>query len=65
MREQEKVKWFSSEKGYGFISRPSRDHVFVYCSALRTARSLNEGDSIEFKAVKSRKGLQAQDVVVL
>ena len=65
MREQGKVKWFNDEKGYGFISRTSGDDVFVHCSALRTAKSLNEGDTIEFEVVKGRKGLQAQDVVVL
>jgi CspA family cold shock protein len=65
MREQGKVKWFNSEKGYGFISRSSGDDVFVHYSALRTARSLNEGDTVEFEVVKGRKGLQAQDIVVL
>jgi cold shock protein len=65
MREQGKIKRFNNEKGYGFISRPSGEDVFVHHSALRTARPLNEGDSIEFEVVKGRKGLQAQDLVVL
>ena len=66
-REQGKVKWFNSEKGYGFISRPSGDDVFVHHSALDAtgSRSLNEGDSIEFEVVKGPKGFQARNVVVL
>jgi len=66
MREQGKVKWLNSEKGYGFISRPSGDDVFVYHSALGPApRSLDEGDNPEFDVVKGPKGLQAKNVVVL
>lgn len=67
MREQGTVKWFNSDKGYGFISRPSGEDVFVHHSALSTTgpRSLNEGDSIEFEVVKGPKGLQAKNVVVL
>ena len=61
------MKWFNGEKGYGFISRPSGDDVFVHQSALDTAgpRSLNEGDTVEFEVVKGPKGLQAKNVVVL
>ena len=67
MREQGTVKWFNSEKGYGFISRPSGDDVFVHQSALNPTgpRSLNEGDKVEFEVVKGPKGLQAKDVVLL
>jgi CspA family cold shock protein len=66
MREQGTARWFNSEKGYGFVSRPSGDDVFVHHSALATgSRSLNEGDSIEFEVVKGPKGLQAKNVVVL
>jgi CspA family cold shock protein len=67
MREQGTVKWFNSEKGYGFISRDSGDDVFVHHSAIQGDgfKSLNEGDSIEFDVANGPKGLQAQNVVKL
>lgn len=67
MREKGKIKWFNSEKGYGFISRPNGDDVFVHHSAIdpKMPRTLNEGDSIEFEVVQGPKGLQARNVVVL
>ena len=61
------VKWFNSDKGYGFISRPSGEDVFVHHSAIQSSsgfKSLNEGDQIEFEVAKGPKGLQAQNVVV-
>jgi CspA family cold shock protein len=67
MREQGTVKWFNSEKGYGFISRNSGDDVFVHHSAIQGEgfKSLNEGDNIEFDVTSGPKGLQAQNVVKL
>ncbi len=67
MREQGTVKWFNSEKGYGFISRASGGDVFVHHSAIQSKgfRSLDEGDKIEFEVVQGPKGLQAQNVVKL
>jgi CspA family cold shock protein len=67
MREQGTVKWYNSDKGYGFISRPSGEDVFVHQSALSATgpQSLNEGDRIEFEVVKGPKGLQAKNVIVL
>ena len=65
MREQGTVKWFNSEKGYGFISRDSGDDVFVHHSAIQGNgyKSLEDGDSIEFDVTSGPKGLQAQNVV--
>ncbi len=67
MREQGTVKWFNSEKGYGFISRATGGDVFVHHTAIQSDgfRSLDEGDKIEFEVVKGPKGLQAQNVVKL
>ncbi len=64
MREQGTVKWFNSEKGYGFISRPSGEDVFVHHSAINMPgfKSLDEGDQIEFEVARGPKGLQAQNV---
>lgn len=65
MKEQGTVKWFSNEKGYGFIHRESGEDVFVHHSAIQAAgfKSLNQGDVVEFSVAKGPKGLQAQEVV--
>jgi cold shock protein len=58
------VKWFSNEKGYGFISRPDGDDVFVHYTAIAGDgyRSLNEGQEVEFDIVDGPKGQQAANV---
>jgi len=58
------VKWFSNEKGYGFIERPDGDDVFVHFSAIAGDgyRTLNEGQSVEFDVVEGPKGKQAANV---
>jgi CspA family cold shock protein len=61
------VKWFNSEKGYGFISREGGDDVFVHFSAIQGDgyRSLDEGQRVEFDAVPGKKGDEAQNVRVV
>lgn len=62
-----KVKWFSDEKGYGFIEQADGSpDVFVHFSAIQGQgfRSLNEGDEVEFEVERGQKGLQATNVVV-
>jgi CspA family cold shock protein len=59
------VKWFSEEKGYGFITpTEGGKDVFVHTSALRAARisNLQEGQHVEFEMQSGPKGLQASDV---
>lgn len=61
------VKWFSPEKGYGFIARDDGDDVFVHYSeiAMNGFRTLEEGQDVEFEVVEGAKGPAAQGVVPL
>lgn len=58
------VKWFSNEKGFGFIARPDGDDVFVHFSAIEGDgyRTLHEGQEVEFEVVDGPKGQQAANV---
>jgi CspA family cold shock protein len=59
------VKWFNSEKGYGFIAREGgAADVFVHFSAIvgDGYRSLEEGQKVEFDVAPGRKGEEAQNV---
>jgi CspA family cold shock protein len=58
------VKWFSNEKGYGFIEREGGDDVFVHFSAITGEgyKSLTEGQRVEFEVVQGPKGAQAANV---
>jgi len=58
------VKWFSNEKGYGFIAREGAEDVFVHFSAITGEgyKSLTEGQKVEFEVVQGQKGLQAANV---
>ena len=58
------VKWFSNEKGYGFIECDEGDDVFVHHSAIVMDgyRTLREGQRVEFEVVQGDKGLQAANV---
>ena len=66
-REQGTVKWFNPVKGFGFIERGSGPDVFVHYNGIRGMghRSLEEGQNVNFKLIKSEKGLQAEDVSVV
>jgi len=61
------VKWFSNEKGFGFIEREGGDDVFVHHSKITMDgyRTLVEGQKVEFEIVQGDKGLQAEDVQVV
>lgn len=59
------VKWFSQEKGYGFITRDDgAGDCFVHHTAIIAEgfRSLEEGDRVEFEVGEGRKGPAAQNV---
>jgi cold shock protein len=58
------VKWFSNEKGYGFIARSDGEDVFVHFSAIGGDgyKTLNEGQEVEFDIVDGPKGQQAANV---
>jgi CspA family cold shock protein len=58
------VKFFNNEKGYGFISRPDGDDVFVHYSNIEGDgyRSLEEGQEVEFEVGSGRKGDEAKSV---
>jgi len=64
--EQGTVKWFNDAKGFGFLSRPNGDDVFVHFSAIQTQgfKSLAEGQAVTFDVVKGPKGLQAENVQI-
>ncbi|MGH2659524.1 MAG: cold-shock protein [Actinomycetota bacterium] len=58
------VKWFSPEKGYGFISQEGGPDVFVHLSAIvgEGYRNLEEGQPVEFEVTQGQKGPQATNV---
>jgi len=61
------VKFFNSEKGFGFISREQGDDVFVHYSNIQSTgyKTLDEGQRVEFDVAPGRKGEEAQNVRVI
>jgi cold shock protein len=62
--ETGKVKWFNSEKGFGFIEREGGDDVFVHFSAIQGEgyKSLDEGQEVTFEIENGQRGPQAVNV---
>jgi cold shock protein len=62
-----KVKWFSNQKGYGFITPESGADVFVHHSAIQGEgyKTLTDGQEVEFEITQGPKGDQATNVVKL
>jgi len=61
------VKWFNSEKGFGFIEVPGEDDVFVHFSSIQGNgfKTLEEGQKVQFDVVQGNRGLQAENVTKL
>jgi cold shock protein len=61
------VKWFSQEKGYGFLRREDGADVFVHHSSIAGSgfKVLYEGEEVEFDVVEEDRGPKAQNVVRL
>ncbi|WP_457570664.1 cold-shock protein [Desulfovulcanus sp.] len=59
------VKWFSDQKGYGFIVSDSGKDVFVHHNAIQCEgyKSLSEGQQVEFEVQQGPKGEQAANVI--
>lgn len=59
------VKWFSDQKGYGFITPENGKDVFVHYSAITGDgfKTLREGEAVEFEVVQGPKGEQAANVM--
>lgn len=61
------VKWFNSDKGYGFIQQEGGPDVFVHYSSIEMSgfRALAEGQEVEFEVAEGPKGLLAADVKLI
>ena len=61
------VKWFNSEKGFGFIEVEGENDVFVHFSAIQGEgfKTLDEGQKVEFEVVDGNRGPQAANVTKL
>ena len=59
------VKWFSNQKGYGFITPENGKDVFVHYTAIQGDgfKTLNEGQTVQFEISQGEKGPQAINVV--
>ncbi|CED93621.1 MULTISPECIES: cold-shock protein [Romboutsia] len=61
------VKWFNSEKGFGFISVEGGDDVFAHFSAINVDgfKTLEEGQKVSFDIVEGARGPQAANITIL
>ncbi len=61
------VKWFNSEKGFGFITQDDGPDVFAHFSAIQTDgyRELKENQRVQFDVKQGDKGLQAENITII
>ncbi len=59
------VKWFSRDKGYGFIAGEDGNEYFVHHSALAQGTFIRENDTVEFEPAEGEKGKQAKNVTLV
>lgn len=62
------VKWFNSDKGFGFIEQKSDSDVFVHFQQIQNSggyKSLDEGQNVQFSVTQGPKGPQAENVSVI
>ncbi len=61
------VKWFNSEKGYGFVTTEDGADIFVHFTAISGDgfKTLDEGQKVEFDVVEGDRGPQAANIVKL
>ncbi|HHZ02340.1 MAG TPA: cold-shock protein [Tissierellia bacterium] len=61
------VKWFNSEKGFGFITKEDGNDVFVHFTAIQGDgfKTLEEGQQVSFDITQGNRGDQAANVVIL
>jgi len=61
-----KVKWFSKQKGYGFIEQENGQDIFVHFQSVMGDgfRTLEEGQNVEFDVIQGPRGEQASNVMV-
>ncbi|WP_374695557.1 cold-shock protein [Areca yellow leaf disease phytoplasma] len=68
-KQQGTCRWFSKDKGYGFIVSADGKDIFVHYSSIQTEvfgrKTLNENDKVEFNVKEGDLGAQAVDVVVV
>lgn len=59
------VKWFDTDKGFGFISQENGTDVFAYFSQIKSNgfKSLEDGQKVQFDVEQGQRGLQAVDII--